>query len=101
MWCCQDVCKVEAIEIRGDTAITNYELCVDCGKCIKACPNNAKDLKSKGYNLYIGGKGGRETVIGYPVFVEDEQEIYDTLDAVFEVYNKLSKTTKRTSSNNN
>ena len=93
--CCQDVCKVEAIEIRGDTAITNYELCVDCGKCIKACPNNAKDLKSKGYNLYIGGKGGRETVIGYPVFVEDEQEIYDTLDAVFEVYNKLSKKPQR------
>lgn len=64
-------------------------------KCIKACPNNAKDLKSKGYNIYIGGKGGRETVIGYPVFVEEEQEIYDTLDAVFNVYNKLSKKPQR------
>lgn len=87
---CQDVCKVDAIEVRGDISITNYNICVSCGKCIKACPNDAKKVKFEGYSIYIGGKGGRETIIGQQIKVETKQEIYDTLEAVFEVYNELS-----------
>ena len=87
---CQDVCKVDAIEVRGDTSITNYGICVGCGKCIGACPNDAKGIKFEGYSVYIGGKGGRETIIGHQIYAETKQEIYDTLEAVFEVYNDLS-----------
>ena len=87
---CQDVCKVDAIEVRGDTSITNHSICVGCGKCIKACPNDAKKIKFEGYSLYIGGKGGRETIIGHQIYVETKREIYDTLEAVFEIYNELS-----------
>ena len=87
---CQDVCKVDAIEIRGDTSITNPNICVGCGKCIKACPNDAKKVKFEGYSIYIGGKGGRETVIGHQIYVESKEEILETLEAVFETYNELS-----------
>ena len=87
---CQDVCKVDAIEVRGDTSIINYGICVGCGKCIGACPNDAKGVKFEGYSLYIGGKGGRETIIGHQVYAKTKSEIYDTLEAVFEVYNDLS-----------
>ena len=87
---CHDVCKVDAIEVRGDISITNYNICVSCGKCIKACPNDAKKVKFEGYSIYIGGKGGRETIIGHQIKVKSKQEIYDTLEAVFEVYNELS-----------
>ena len=55
--------------------VTNYDLCISCGKCIHACPSNAKDTKFKGYCLSIGGKGGRETVLGHEMFVENEDEI--------------------------
>lgn len=92
---CEDVCKINAIEITGYNAITNYDLCISCGKCIHACPNNAKDTKFKGYCLSIGGKGGRETVLGHEMFVENEDEIYETLDAVFEVYNKFAQNPQR------
>ncbi len=87
---CQDVCKVDAIEVRGDTSITNYNLCVGCGKCIRACPNEAKKVKFEGYSIFIGGKGGRETIIGRQLNVKTKQEVYDTLEAVFEIYNELS-----------
>ena len=87
---CQDVCKVDAIEIRGDASITNYQICVGCGKCINACPNDAKKIKFEGYSIFIGGKGGRETILGHHLYVEDKNEILQTLDAVLEVYNKLS-----------
>ena len=87
---CQDVCKVDAIEIRGDTSITNYRICVGCGKCINACPNDAKKVKFEGYSVFIGGKGGRETIIGHHLYVENKSEILETLDAVLEVYNELS-----------
>lgn len=87
---CQDVCKVDAIEVRGDTSITNYGICVGCGKCVKACPNDAKKVKFEGYSIFIGGKGGRETIVGRQLNVKTKQEVYDTLDAVFEIYNELS-----------
>lgn len=87
---CQDVCKMDAIEVRGDISITNYNLCVGCGKCINACPNEAKKIKFDGYSIFVGGKGGRETVIGSHFYVKDKIEIYQTLEAVMEVYNQLA-----------
>ena len=87
---CQDVCKVDAIEVRGDTSITNYGTCVGCGTCVKACPNDAKKVKFEGYSIFIGGKGGRETIVGRQLNVKTKQEVYDTLEAVFEIYNELS-----------
>ena len=87
---CSDVCKVDAIDIRGETSITNYGICVSCGKCIKACPNKGKNIKYEGYSLFIGGKGGRETIIGHEIRVKTKDEIYKTFDAVFETYNDLS-----------
>ena len=87
---CQDVCKVDAIEVRGDTSITNYNICVGCGKCVNACPNDAKKVKFEGYSIFIGGKGGRETVVGRQLNVKSKQEVYNTLEAVFEIYNELS-----------
>ncbi|WP_455644856.1 Coenzyme F420 hydrogenase/dehydrogenase, beta subunit C-terminal domain [Methanosphaera sp.] len=88
---CQDVCKTGALEIRGDTAVTNYDICIGCGKCINACPNDAKDIKFKGYAVYIGGRGGRKTVVGQKIYVEDEDELINTIHAVFKTYNKYSE----------
>ncbi|MDD4593987.1 MULTISPECIES: Coenzyme F420 hydrogenase/dehydrogenase, beta subunit C-terminal domain [unclassified Methanobrevibacter] len=88
---CQDVCKVDALEIRGDIAITNPDICIGCGKCFNACPNDAKDVLYEGYSLYIGGKGGREMVQGSQMFVESEEELFETLEAVQEIYSKNGK----------
>lgn len=88
---CQDVCKVEALEIRGDVSITNHDICIGCGKCFGACPHDAKDVIYEGYSLYIGGKGGRETIEGSQMYVKTEEELFQTLQAVLETYDKFGK----------
>ena len=87
---CSDVCKVEAIDIRGDTSYTNYNLCIGCGKCFNACPHEAKDMKDEGYTIFIGGKAGRQLVESVSFTVKTEDEIIEKIDAVLKTYNKLA-----------
>ncbi len=92
---CADVCKVEAINIRGETSYTNYNVCIGCGKCIKACPNEARDLKEKGYMVYVGGKSGREVIEGISMRLMSEDEILNFIDKVIIIYHKYAKKPQR------
>ncbi len=38
---CQQSCPVDAITIINSKAIIDYDTCIECGKCHKACPYNA------------------------------------------------------------
>ena len=84
---CEDVCKVEALSIRGDMSYTNYNVCIGCGKCFKACPHDAKDVKKENYMVYIGGKSGREVI---SLECSSVDEIVDLLQKVIVTYNKLA-----------
>lgn len=87
---CGDVCKVDAIEIRGEMSYTNYTTCYGCGKCIKACPHDAREVKFEGYQVFVGGKAGREIVEGVKLELETTDEIVDLATRVFKTYNKLA-----------
>ncbi|HIP34871.1 MAG TPA: hypothetical protein EYG87_02335 [Methanothermococcus okinawensis] len=92
---CADVCKVEAIDIRGETSYTNYNICVGCGKCIKACPNEGRDVKEEGYMVYIGGKSGRDVVFGVPIGLVSVDEIVPLIESVLKVYSKYAEKPQR------
>ncbi len=92
---CSEVCKVEAINIRGDTSYTNYNICVGCGKCLNACPHKAREVKEEGFMLYIGGKAGRELVEGVSTKVKSIDEITDYIDNVLKVYDKYADKPQR------
>ena len=92
---CADVCKVEALNIRGDMAYTNYDVCVGCGKCIKACPHEAKDIKDEGYTLFVGGKAGRKLIEAVSFTVKSEDEILEKIEGVLKTYAKLAKKPQR------
>lgn len=92
---CADVCKVEAINVRGETSYTNYNVCIGCGKCIKACPNEGRDVKEEGYMVYIGGKSGREVVEGISMKLMSLDEILNLIDKVLIVYHKYAKKPQR------
>lgn len=38
---CQNICPKDAIKIVGTKAVVDPNLCIECGKCVKACPYNA------------------------------------------------------------
>ena len=92
---CSEVCKVEAINIRGETSYTNYNICIGCGKCQKACPHEAREVKEEGFMVYIGGKGGREIVEGASMKLKSVDEITDLIDGVLTVYNRYANKPQR------
>lgn len=54
---CFEVCPVGAIHIKKDdfgffNSVINHSICIDCGKCIKYCPQNAKLLNEKPYKSF-------------------------------------------------
>ena len=85
---CAEVCKVGAIDVRGNVSSTNYNVCIGCGKCIKECPNEGRDVKEKGYLVYVGGKTGREVVEGVKFGIMNEYEVIEFIDKVLTVYEK-------------
>ena len=92
---CSEVCKVEAINIRGETSYTNYDICVGCGKCMKACPHSAREVKEDGFMLYIGGKAGRELVEGVSTKVQTVDEITAYIDSVLRIYDRYADKPQR------
>ncbi len=92
---CFEVCKVEAIDIRGETSYTNYNVCIGCGKCIKACPNEARIVKEEGFMVYVGGKTGREVVEGISMKMNSVDEIINLIDKVLVVYDKYATKPQR------
>ncbi|HIP17186.1 MAG TPA: 4Fe-4S dicluster domain-containing protein [Methanothermococcus okinawensis] len=92
---CADVCKVEAIDVRGETSYTNYNSCIGCGKCIRACPNEGRDIKEEGYMIYVGGKSGREIIDGISMKLMDIEGIINLIDKVLKVYTKYAQKPQR------
>ena len=92
---CADLCKVEAIDVRGETSYTNYNLCIGCGKCIRGCPNEGRDVKEEGLMVYVGGKSGREVVQGIPLGLIDREDILDLIEGVLKVYSKYVEKPQR------
>ena len=87
---CEDVCKVNAPSIRGEMSYTNETICYGCGKCIKACPHDARVAKFEGYEVYVGGKTGRDVIEGVRLELENTDEIVDLLTRVIDTYNRLA-----------
>ncbi|MCE7698539.1 MAG: 4Fe-4S binding protein, partial [Methanobacterium paludis] len=83
------------INIRGETSYTNYNICIGCGKCQKACPHEAREVKEEGFMVYIGGKGGREIVEGASMKLKSVDEITDLIDGVLTVYSRYADKPQR------
>ena len=57
---CVTTCPVEAIRVRDGKARILAERCIDCGECIRRCPNRAKKARSDALaDLAPGGEYSR------------------------------------------
>ncbi len=52
---CVTTCPVEAIRVRGGKARILAERCIDCGECIRRCPNRAKKARADSLSALQGG----------------------------------------------
>ena len=90
---CIKTCTVGAI-VKGedDTPVFVPERCIYCGDCIKVCPSEAWKAEKSGYTVRIGGKWGRNPLVGtlFAKFLPEEK-VVDFISAVLAWYRTNSE----------
>ena len=82
---CVKSCSEGAIEKNADGGLDFIpERCLYCGDCIKVCPSEAWKVVRKGYTVRIGGKWGRNPLVGtlYAVFLPEDQVVPFTAEVL-------------------
>jgi anaerobic sulfite reductase subunit C len=75
---CAKNCVPKAIEIGADKKPEFIsEKCIWCGDCLKVCPTNAWKEQKRGYTVRIGGKWGRNPLVGtlFATFLPEERVV--------------------------
>src|SRR5665647_52392 len=75
---CAKSCVPKAIVMGADNKpVLTPEKCIWCGDCVKVCPTEAWSVKKKGYTIRIGGKWGRNPLVGtlFATFLPEERVI--------------------------
>jgi dissimilatory sulfite reductase (desulfoviridin) alpha/beta subunit len=68
------------------------EKCIWCGDCVKVCPTEAWSVKKKGYTVRIGGKWGRNPLVGtlFATFLPEDKAV-DFIAAVLAWYKQKAE----------
>jgi dissimilatory sulfite reductase (desulfoviridin) alpha/beta subunit len=64
---CLDACREEGITLAGGTETGpqfDWQRCLACGQCARACPTGAIAQGFSGYRILLGGKLGRHPQLG-------------------------------------
>lgn len=73
---CVKSCAPKAITLDADNMpVLSDDACIWCGDCLKVCPSEAWIAKKKGYTVRIGGKWGRNPLVGtlFATFLPEEK----------------------------
>jgi anaerobic sulfite reductase subunit C len=92
-WLCVKTCTVDAIHMgEDDTPVFVPERCIYCGDCVKVCPAEAWKAEKSGYTARIGGKWGRNPLVGtlFAKFLPEEK-VVDFISAVLVWYRENSE----------
>jgi len=85
---CAKSCVPKAIVMGADNKpVLSEDPCIWCGDCVKVCPTGAWSEAKVGYTVRIGGKWGRNPLVGtlFATFLP-EDKVVDFIAAVLEWY---------------
>lgn len=75
---CAKSCVPKAI-VMGDNnkPVHSNDPCIWCGDCVKVCPTGAWGAKKRGYTVRIGGKWGRNPLVGtlFATFLPEDRVV--------------------------
>jgi dissimilatory sulfite reductase (desulfoviridin) alpha/beta subunit len=74
---CAKSCSDGAITMDGKVPVFDQTKCTYCGDCVKVCPTEAWKASRRGYMVRIGGKWGRNPLVGtlYATFLPEDQAV--------------------------
>jgi dissimilatory sulfite reductase (desulfoviridin) alpha/beta subunit len=61
---CVDTCEDQAVTLPGGLPVVDSKRCIDCGQCVRVCPTGALGVKKQGYEIFEGGRLGRDPRVG-------------------------------------
>jgi dissimilatory sulfite reductase (desulfoviridin) alpha/beta subunit len=90
---CVKSCVPKALDMGEDIKpVLTAEKCIWCGDCVKVCPTEAWSVKKKGYTVRIGGKWGRNPLVGtlFATFLPEDKAV-DFIAALLEWYKQKAE----------
>lgn len=85
--CVRD-CRQKALQVVDNKVVFNEDLCVSCGECVRVCKLGAVDAKTKGAEVFVGGRFGRGMSIGTSLGIFDENEVVQVVDKILNYFNE-------------
>lgn len=93
---CVHACRAKAIELVDGKPVFDLSRCYHDGECINVCPTSALAASRTGWNVYLGGKWGREPQLGqlFQEFLSEEQAL-QVVETVLEAWKRLAQPRER------
>src|SRR5450631_1736473 len=90
---CAKSCVPGALSMGADNKpVFTAEKCIWCGDCVKVCPTGAWSEEKRGYTVRIGGKWGRNPLVGtlFATFLPEDQ-VVAFISSVLEWYKQKAE----------
>ncbi len=95
---CVEVCREDAIVLNNEETrpVIDFDRCLECSKCITACPTGSIAEKVKGFRVQLGGKLGRHPKLAEELpGIYSEDEVINIVKDCIDFYRKNSRRGER------